>query len=407
MFSLNYPLDGNTAQERHSMLLLRIASNSHQPGRSLISVFLADKDEKSPLLTFWAEGEIRREESAPRTFTYHRFILSPDFDVIDTQTFGRYGILEICNAPLFGTSPEDADGCLYISGGKQADANSALGSMVRLSQKDHRALVKLVRRYNKLKCELVIGDELFGIETHPVLIRSDSSSALNRLLRYAPTFPLAATPFLIPHMAEAQCASPSSGDYDSGTNYSGVDFDYVQTQESVETFAYVPTSNSGATIAGGLDLGQQSADSLTAMGVSSNLVEQFTPFYGLTGQAAQNAINNNTAAAGVTDAEATQIDDAVYNSYATAAATAFDNASPDMTFTDLNVQWQTVIMSMYFQGGAGITRTNFWNQVTNGQWAAAIANLENFGGPSTAQNNRAARNANYLNQTGCTNGTTN
>jgi hypothetical protein len=62
---------------------------------------------------------------------------------------------------------------------------------------------------------------------------------------------------------------------------------------------------------------------------------------------------------------------------------------------------------MYFNGGPKVTGTQFWSQVANGQWAAAIANLQHFGGPSIAQNKRAAKNAAYLVGNNCTVGTSN
>jgi hypothetical protein len=148
------------------------------------------------------------------------------------------------------------------------------------------------------------------------------------------------------------------------------------------------------------------------MGVSSDLIQQFTPFLATgsgqytTGPAAQAALNANPGAATISATQASAINQSVYNYYSTNVATAFNNSSATMMFSDLNVQWQTVIVSMYFQAQS-ITGTQFWTQVTSGQWSAALANLANFGGPSSAQNNRAAKEANYLNSTGCTNGTTN
>src|ERR1039458_1060595 len=108
------------------------------------------------------------------------------------------------DTPLSEDALSDATGRLYISGGKQADANSTLGNLLRLSRKDHRALVNFVRKDDKLRCELVAWSELARIDTEPVLFSSEDSSALSRLLRYVPTFPLATLPFLIPRMAEAQ-----------------------------------------------------------------------------------------------------------------------------------------------------------------------------------------------------------
>lgn len=397
------------------MLLLRIVSDQCRPDHLLLSVLDTNTTPSLSLFSASAKGTIACLPDLLRQSSSVRILLSPDWKVTDVQLFGRYGIIELIGHRSDESPGSNDDASLYIIGVTGSSVDWTADNLIRVSNSDHRTLVALLGHEKELTIEYMSRDLALSIPNLPQISKySDNESARARLVHWATTIPLAATPFLIPNAAEAQCASPSSGNYDSGTNYSGVDFDHIidSDEGGNATAGYVPSSTSGVTIAGGLDLGVNDAADLSADGVPQNLIDQFQPFLApgsgqtLVGADATAALNANPAAAQITEAQANQINQAVYNTYSNQVAVAFNNASPNMMFTDLNVQWQTVIVSMYYQAKS-IVNTQFFSQVANGQWSAAIANLQNFGGPSSAQNNRAKKNADYLTNSGCTNGTTN
>jgi hypothetical protein len=163
----------------------------------------------------------------------------------------------------------------------------------------------------------------------------------------------------------------------------------------------VPIDNSGVTVGVGVDLGQQSAQGLLAMGVSQNLVSQLTPYLGQSGAPAQAALL--TTPLTLTPAQATELNTAVMSSYFNAAATSFNaaNNSGFANFAALPGAAQTVIADLWYNmGPLPGSAPNFWNQVTNGQWQGAYSNLMNFTNQQAhpALYNRAQQNAAILNQ---------
>ncbi len=334
-----------------------------------------------------------------------RVLISPDWTPEDVQYLGRYGVVEIKE---IGTSSPEEGESLFICSGRQQEDTLEFNCLI-VSPNDHRRLVSLLRNENVVTASFQpsLDVETTG-QVHPLA----QSRRLSRLAHWAKSLPFVAAPFALPSAAMAECAAAGSGNYDSGTNYSGVDVNHIiQSDEGGNaTSGYVPSSTSGVTIAGGLDLGVNSASDLQQAGVPQNLIDQFQPFLApgpgqtVTGSAAQTALANNPQAAQISIPQANQINQAIYNYNANNVAVAFNNASPNMMFTDLNVQWQTVLVSMYFQSHK-IVSTQFFQQAAHGQWPDAISNLQHFGGPSSAQNNRAAKNANYLKSQNCTSGT--
>ena len=377
------------------MLLIRISALPGSSGRSTI-----EANDEDVTLTITAEGR-PSDSHYGGVFRSHRILLSPDMRPEDSLLFGRHGLLELSQDSA--SSP-----CLYITGGKSAEQNKSLDGMLRVSAADHRTLIRMVAQHDRIQAEVLSTAVPY---TPAPQANSDDAQPLHRLRAYLSAASLVAAPFLLPRASEAQCVSPGSGNYDSGSNYSGVDFSHITVDEGGSALnGYVPTNSSGVTIAGGLDLGVHTASDLSNIGLSQSLITQFQPFLATgpgqytTGAAARAALQANPGAATIDAPTAASINQTVYNYYTTNVATAFNNASPNMMFTDLNVQWQTVISSMYLQS-QNIPNTQFFTQVANGQWSAALANLQNFGGPSSAQNNRAKREADYLNNSGCTTGT--
>lgn len=172
-----------------------------------------------------------------------------------------------------------------------------------------------------------------------------------------------------------------------------VDFDFIHKLEGEQvTRAYVPDafdSNSGVTIASGFDLGQRDRKDLKALGLSDRLCERCRPYLGLQQGAALAVLAARPLE--ITRSEAVEIDMAVQRQHLDQLATRFDAASTT-PFAYLAPSRQTVIASVSFQYGTALDQRtpNFWRQITNGDWDAALANLRNFGDRYPTRRNREA-----------------
>ena len=161
-----------------------------------------------------------------------------------------------------------------------------------------------------------------------------------------------------------------------------VDFGFINRLEGRRVLkGYVPepeVSNSGVTIASGVDLGQRNERSLQRLAISEDLRAKLRPYLGLKKQEAVAFLEQDPLE--IIDEEAEELDLAVKRLMMGSLISKFDAASP-VPFEQLEPQKQTVVASVAFQYGTGLdTRTpNFWKQVTTGDWAGALANLRNFG----------------------------
>ena len=92
-----------------------------------------------------------------------------------------------------------------------------------------------------------------------------------------------------------------------------IDWTFIGEQEGAGVCkGYVPlanTSESGVTIATGVDLGQRSAASLATLGLSPALQAKLAPYCGMKKQAAQAFLDANPLT--ITTDECTQIDNAI------------------------------------------------------------------------------------------------
>ncbi|WDJ86715.1 hypothetical protein JH274_12435 [Xanthomonas campestris pv. incanae] len=149
--------------------------------------------------------------------------------------------------------------------------------------------------------------------------------------------------------------------------------------------AYVPTKNgvaidrSGVTVATGVDLGSQTVESLTALGVDQALVNTLSPYLHLTGQAAMDAIKNSPL--NITETQADVLDNVVRTNILNAVVNNYNNSSDYADFYQLPAGEQTAIASVAYQYGPGLATAtpNFWTQVTTGHWQDAVTNLNDFG----------------------------
>jgi GH24 family phage-related lysozyme (muramidase) len=189
---------------------------------------------------------------------------------------------------------------------------------------------------------------------------------------------------------------PGPGD-NGGGGGGGDDFELLPAENRIdETFiarvegqqhltAYVPNNqgavigNSGVTVGTGIDLGSKTVEGLTAIGVPADLITTLTPYLRLTGQEALSAVQNTPLT--ITQDQANALDSAVRNDILGQMVNNYNAASSYADFYQLPAGVQTAIASVAYQYGPGLATAtpNFWTQVTEGQWQAAVDNLRNFG----------------------------
>jgi hypothetical protein len=160
---------------------------------------------------------------------------------------------------------------------------------------------------------------------------------------------------------------------------------------------YVPvanTSESGVTIATGVDLGQRSAASLAALGLSAALQARLAPYCGMRKQAAQAFLDANPLT--ITTAECAEIDNAIRATHLVSLVAIYNSAHPvpPKPFDQIPDRAQTVIASVAFQYGDLSSRCpHFWSTAVRQNWSGMISELEHFG---DAYGPRRLREANYL-----------
>lgn len=163
--------------------------------------------------------------------------------------------------------------------------------------------------------------------------------------------------------------------------------------EGRETVAYIPCrrrnftgrnnfaecgdviGSSGVTVGCGLDLGQQSVDDLRRMRIDDDIIAILSRYCAKKGDEAVKALAD--APLTLTDAQCDAVDAAVHDDYIRRAASAYDRAMPDAPFALLPAQAQTVIVSLFYQLGSGITQyPKTFQYLINADWEAAARELE-------------------------------
>jgi len=158
---------------------------------------------------------------------------------------------------------------------------------------------------------------------------------------------------------------------------------------------YVPvanTSESGVTIATGVDLGQMSAAGLSALAISEELKDKLRPYCGLRKASAVECLAARPLR--ITRDECTELDRAIQAGHLAEIAAAYNAAHPAKPFEQLPERAQTVIASVAFQYGSLRVRCpRFWSASVRQNWRDVIGELENFG---DAYGPRRRREAEYL-----------
>ena len=161
-----------------------------------------------------------------------------------------------------------------------------------------------------------------------------------------------------------------------------VDFDCIHRLEARRVLSgYVlepELSDSGVTIASGVDLGQRDERSLRRLAISDELRDKLRPYLGLRKHDAVGFLERRPL--DITEHEAAELDVAIKQLMVGSLISKFDAASP-VPFEQLESQKQTIIASVAFQYGTGLQSAapNFWSQIMTGDWAGVLANLQNYG----------------------------
>eukprot|EP01084_Bolivina_argentea_P269848 458732_1 len=177
------------------------------------------------------------------------------------------------------------------------------------------------------------------------------------------------------------------GVQDGSSASSDIDYNFIICKESFSLCGYVPLKstgpgcgevmgNSGVTFGVGIDLGHQSTSTLQSLGVSQTLLAQLTPFIGLTGSNAAEAICNSP----LTNLDYNEVYDlsiAMMNKYAHEMETWYNAQKHTNTksFDELPKGIRTVLTSIHFRWGATSQYPVFWNYILSNNFEEAIAEL--------------------------------
>lgn len=161
-----------------------------------------------------------------------------------------------------------------------------------------------------------------------------------------------------------------------------IDYKFLSDLEGgSKTIGYVPAagvSKSGVTIATGFDLGQRAEADLKALKLDAALITKLKPYLGVKSKDAQDLIKKKPLT--ITAQQAQAIDKAVKAAHIAQLTLKYDAASKKK-FADIPAEAQTVITSVSFQYGTGLSARapKFWKAVTTQDWPEAIKILNAFG----------------------------
>ena len=170
-----------------------------------------------------------------------------------------------------------------------------------------------------------------------------------------------------------------------------IDFTFIAALEGSTKEGCVPdaqNSMSGVTIGCGFDIGQRSEQEIRAT-FEQALADKLVIYSGLKKESAVNKLTD-------VPLKISSEEEAIINSACHAEAERrlkrdWANSDAVVSFESLATACQTVIASVAFQYGHLATKTpNFWRQVTQLDWHAALDNLRNFGDRYPTRRNKEA-----------------
>jgi GH24 family phage-related lysozyme (muramidase) len=155
--------------------------------------------------------------------------------------------------------------------------------------------------------------------------------------------------------------------------------------------AYVPSENSGVTIATGFDLKEKNAELLAEMGISEETTSLLSKFFGMSGAQATEASKGFS----LNDEQVAEIDKASHQWYANQVKKTYESKDHEVAWDDLSEAMQTVIASVGFQHGTSFTRKdgsemNYIKQARANDIEGMIANLRDFGDAFDTRRNKEA-----------------
>ncbi len=162
-----------------------------------------------------------------------------------------------------------------------------------------------------------------------------------------------------------------------------IDYKFLSNLEGGSmTTGYVPAagvSKSGVTIATGFDLGQRNESDLESLKLNAALITKLKPYLEVKGVDAQALLKKSPLT--ITTIQAQAIDKAVKSSHIYRLKLKYNSAPGNKKkFVDIPAQAQTVIASVSFQYGVGLSirAPKFWKGVTSQDWPEAVKILKSF-----------------------------
>ncbi|MGU3227281.1 pesticin C-terminus-like muramidase [Vibrio cholerae] len=172
-----------------------------------------------------------------------------------------------------------------------------------------------------------------------------------------------------------------------------INFDFIKELEGVKKHGYVPDvkgSNSGVTIASGLDLGARSKSDLITLGLPTSLIDKLTPYLGYKKHDAEAILAENPLL--ISDQELDILVSKVKESETNRIVDLYNRMSKVKKFECLPWQAQTVIASVAYQYGYLPSETkDFWKQAIEQNWSAMYGNLMNFGDKYSTRRQKEAK----------------
>lgn len=162
-----------------------------------------------------------------------------------------------------------------------------------------------------------------------------------------------------------------------------IDWTFIEGREGYATRGYVPDvagSESGVTIAHGVDLGQIGRTTLAML--PADVRALVDPYVGLKRETAEARLAASPLT--LTDAQCASLDSAVRTVFERNLALHFDNdrASSCAAWESIPDACQTVIASVAYQYGsvwAPTVTPKFWRLATSGDWLGMRDELKDFG----------------------------
>ncbi|SFK42201.1 toxin homologue of phage lysozyme [Desulfomicrobium apsheronum] len=189
--------------------------------------------------------------------------------------------------------------------------------------------------------------------------------------------------------SDNKCPTPLSKRNNDGKL--DIDWTFISKREGGQKIeGYVPASevsNSGVTIATGVDLGARNESDIDNLKIDEELKTKLKPYVGKQGKDAVDYLQKKPL--NLSESQAASLDKAVKKPLIDKLVQYYDTEVDKLNkadncervhFEKLPNNVQTAITSISFQYGSLSTATpNFWKQITEQRWEDARANLKDFG----------------------------